>query len=195
VTPGASISVNGAIRLAVNIAMYVLCSNYKDDQVHAPFLMRRRAVEVSVMIRTWALSQDLSRPLALAAIALALFSLLLLGMELRRRWEKGLLVALTGICRHRPSRSFRIATGHGAVARKLGRAAGGSAGRPLAQSRFARRGRHSRQALVRALGQIRGAAGQARLRVLGFGQGPAVPWIRPRRTTRPPPSIRISAQH
>jgi hypothetical protein len=34
-----------AIRLAVNIAMYVLCSNYKDDQVHAPFLMRRRAVE------------------------------------------------------------------------------------------------------------------------------------------------------
>jgi hypothetical protein len=24
-------------RLAVNIAMYVLCSNYKGDQVHAPF--------------------------------------------------------------------------------------------------------------------------------------------------------------
>ena len=33
-----------AIRLAVNIAMYVLCSNYKDDQVHAPYLMRRRAL-------------------------------------------------------------------------------------------------------------------------------------------------------
>jgi hypothetical protein len=32
-----------ASRLAVNIAMYVLCSTYKDDQVHAPFLMRRRA--------------------------------------------------------------------------------------------------------------------------------------------------------
>ena len=32
-----------AIRLAINIAMYVLCSDYKDDQVHAPFLMRRRA--------------------------------------------------------------------------------------------------------------------------------------------------------
>ncbi|MDX2054364.1 MAG: DUF4159 domain-containing protein [Polyangiaceae bacterium] len=32
-----------AARLAVNIAMYVLCSDYKDDQVHAPFLMRRRA--------------------------------------------------------------------------------------------------------------------------------------------------------
>jgi hypothetical protein len=32
-----------AVRLAVNIAMYVLCSDYKDDQVHAPWLMRRRA--------------------------------------------------------------------------------------------------------------------------------------------------------
>jgi hypothetical protein len=31
-----------ALRLAVNIAMYVLCSDYKDDQVHAPWLMRRR---------------------------------------------------------------------------------------------------------------------------------------------------------
>lgn len=34
-----------AIRLAVNIAMYVLCSTYKDDQVHAPSLMRRRALD------------------------------------------------------------------------------------------------------------------------------------------------------
>jgi len=33
-----------AIRLAVNVAMYVLCSNYKDDQVHATWLMRRRAL-------------------------------------------------------------------------------------------------------------------------------------------------------
>lgn len=31
-----------AMRLAVNIAMYVLCSDYKDDQVHAEELMRRR---------------------------------------------------------------------------------------------------------------------------------------------------------
>lgn len=31
-----------AIRFSVNIAMYVLCSNYKDDQVHAQALMRRR---------------------------------------------------------------------------------------------------------------------------------------------------------
>lgn len=32
-----------ALRFAVNVAMYSLCSTYKDDQVHAPFLMRRRA--------------------------------------------------------------------------------------------------------------------------------------------------------
>jgi hypothetical protein len=46
VTPNGEEQRERAIRLAVNIAMYVLCSNYKDDQVHAPFLMRRRAVEL-----------------------------------------------------------------------------------------------------------------------------------------------------
>jgi len=46
VAPGGQIQRERAIRLAVNIAMYVLCSNYKDDQVHAPFLMRRRAIDV-----------------------------------------------------------------------------------------------------------------------------------------------------
>ncbi len=44
VVPGGDIQRERAIRLAVNIAMYSLCSNYKDDQVHAPFLMRRRAI-------------------------------------------------------------------------------------------------------------------------------------------------------
>ncbi len=42
--PGGDVQRERAIRLAVNIAMYVLCSNYKDDQVHAPFLMRRRVL-------------------------------------------------------------------------------------------------------------------------------------------------------
>ena len=31
-----------AIRFAVNVVMYALCLDYKDDQVHAPFIMRRR---------------------------------------------------------------------------------------------------------------------------------------------------------
>jgi hypothetical protein len=44
VVPGGEMQREHAIRLAVNIAMYVLCSNYKDDQVHAPYLMRRRAL-------------------------------------------------------------------------------------------------------------------------------------------------------
>jgi hypothetical protein len=44
VIPGGDTQRERAIRLAVNVAMYVLCSNYKDDQVHAPFLMRRRAL-------------------------------------------------------------------------------------------------------------------------------------------------------
>jgi hypothetical protein len=44
VVPGGDLQRERAIRLAVNIAMYVLCSNYKDDQVHAPFLMRKRAL-------------------------------------------------------------------------------------------------------------------------------------------------------
>ena len=44
VVPGGDSQRERAIRLAVNVAMYVLCSNYKDDQVHAPFLMRRRAL-------------------------------------------------------------------------------------------------------------------------------------------------------
>jgi hypothetical protein len=43
VLPGGEAQRERAVRLAVNIAMYVLCSNYKDDQVHAPYLMRRRA--------------------------------------------------------------------------------------------------------------------------------------------------------
>jgi hypothetical protein len=44
VVPGGDLQRERAVRLAVNVAMYVLCSNYKDDQVHAPFLMRRRAL-------------------------------------------------------------------------------------------------------------------------------------------------------
>lgn len=44
-TPGGEAQRDKAVRLAVNIAMFVLCSNYKDDQVHAPYLMRRRPSE------------------------------------------------------------------------------------------------------------------------------------------------------
>jgi len=41
VTPGGESQRELAIRLGVNAALYALCLDYKDDQVHAPFLMRR----------------------------------------------------------------------------------------------------------------------------------------------------------
>jgi hypothetical protein len=42
VEPAGSEQRERALRFAVNIAMYVLCSDYKDDVVHAPFLLQRR---------------------------------------------------------------------------------------------------------------------------------------------------------
>ncbi|MFO0616626.1 MAG: DUF4159 domain-containing protein [Polyangiaceae bacterium] len=42
VVPGGEEQREQAVRLAVNIALYVLCSNYKDDQVHAEQIMKRR---------------------------------------------------------------------------------------------------------------------------------------------------------
>ncbi len=43
VVPGGDRQRELAIRLGVNLVMYALCLDYKDDQVHAPFIMRRRA--------------------------------------------------------------------------------------------------------------------------------------------------------
>jgi hypothetical protein len=42
VVPGGEAQRERAIRLAVNLVLYALCTDYKDDQVHAPFIMRRR---------------------------------------------------------------------------------------------------------------------------------------------------------
>lgn len=42
VVPGGESQRERAIRLAVNVVLYALCTDYKDDQVHAPFIMRRR---------------------------------------------------------------------------------------------------------------------------------------------------------
>jgi hypothetical protein len=42
VVPGGEEQRERAIRLGVNVVMYSLCLDYKDDQVHAPFIMRRR---------------------------------------------------------------------------------------------------------------------------------------------------------
>ena len=43
VEPGGDLERERAIRLGVNVVLYALCLDYKDDQVHAPFIMRRRS--------------------------------------------------------------------------------------------------------------------------------------------------------
>lgn len=43
VVPGGDRQRELAIRFGVNVLMYALCLDYKDDQVHAPYIMRRRA--------------------------------------------------------------------------------------------------------------------------------------------------------
>lgn len=42
VTPGGDEQREQAVRFAVNLVLYALCLDYKDDQVHAPFILRRR---------------------------------------------------------------------------------------------------------------------------------------------------------
>jgi hypothetical protein len=41
--PGGEPQRETAFRLGVNIAMYALCTDYKDDAVHLPFILRRRS--------------------------------------------------------------------------------------------------------------------------------------------------------
>jgi len=42
-TPGGEAQRETAFRLGVNVAMYALCTDYKDDAVHLPFILRRRS--------------------------------------------------------------------------------------------------------------------------------------------------------
>jgi hypothetical protein len=45
VEPGGDVQREQAIRFAVNIALYALTTNYKDDAVHAPFILKRKATQ------------------------------------------------------------------------------------------------------------------------------------------------------
>ncbi|HET6438333.1 MAG TPA: DUF4159 domain-containing protein [Anaeromyxobacter sp.] len=42
-TPGGEAQRETAFRLGVNLCMYALCTDYKDDAVHLPFILRRRS--------------------------------------------------------------------------------------------------------------------------------------------------------
>ena len=44
VVPGGEGQREKAVRLGVNLAMYALCLDYKEDQVHIPFIMKRRRI-------------------------------------------------------------------------------------------------------------------------------------------------------
>ncbi|HXN81567.1 MAG TPA: DUF4159 domain-containing protein [Myxococcales bacterium] len=44
VTPGGEMQREKAIRLGVNTAMYAMCLDYKEDQVHIPFILKRRRI-------------------------------------------------------------------------------------------------------------------------------------------------------
>lgn len=46
VVPGGELQREQTFRLGVNLAMYALCLDYKSDQVHVPFIMRRRSWQV-----------------------------------------------------------------------------------------------------------------------------------------------------
>jgi hypothetical protein len=42
VTPGGERQREMAFRLGINLMMYAMCLDYKEDLVHAPFIMKRR---------------------------------------------------------------------------------------------------------------------------------------------------------
>jgi hypothetical protein len=44
VVPGGELQREKSVRLGVNVAMYALCLDYKEDQVHIPFIMKRRRI-------------------------------------------------------------------------------------------------------------------------------------------------------
>jgi hypothetical protein len=44
VSPGGEQQRERAVRLGVNLVMYAMCLDYKEDQVHIPFIMKRRRI-------------------------------------------------------------------------------------------------------------------------------------------------------
>jgi hypothetical protein len=128
------------------------------------------------MLKTWALSADLGRPFSYAAIALALVSLILLAIELRRRRGSGVLVAATGLVATAlltiaVLRPATVLSRGSMVGPRLIVLADRSRSLDLPGDEGSRR-----ETQVHALQKLKAAAGQARLRVLGFGEGAPVPW-------------------
>jgi hypothetical protein len=47
-TPGGELQRDAALRLGVNLVEYALCQDYKDDQVHIDYLLRKRKWKIDV---------------------------------------------------------------------------------------------------------------------------------------------------
>jgi uncharacterized membrane protein len=129
-----------------------------------------------MMVHSWTLSSDLSRALSYTAIVLALLSIGLLSVELQRRRGPGLWVALSGLV---ATASLTLAVLRPATVHSRGSLVGPRvlvlADRSRSLDLPGDQGTR-RETLAQALRQIKASAGQARLRVLGFGEGPAAPW-------------------
>src|SRR3954471_16301164 len=128
------------------------------------------------MTRSFTLSSDLGRFIAYLTVALAIASIVLLAVELRRRRSGGFSVAATGLL---ATLLLGLAVLRPATVLSRGSLVGPRVVVLADRSRsLDLPGDHGtrRDALVRSIQEIRKSAGQARLRVLGFGEGPAVAW-------------------
>jgi len=128
------------------------------------------------MVRSWLLSSDLGRPFAYIAIVLALASIVLLAFELQSRRSGGVMVAVSGL--------FATALLALAVLRPATVLSRGSLVGPRVLV-LADRSRSldlpgdegtRRETLALAVKKIKASSAGARLRILGFGEGPATPW-------------------
>ncbi len=129
-----------------------------------------------MMGQSLALTMDLSRPLAFVGLALGAWSLVLLLWELKRRRGAGLAIASTGMA---ATTLLVAAVLRPAVVKSRGSLVGPRvvvlADRSLSMDLPGDEGTR-RATLDAALVRLQSLSGQARMRVFGFGEGPAIPW-------------------
>jgi hypothetical protein len=129
-----------------------------------------------MMLEVLTLTADLGRPVVLVAIALGLAGIVLLAVELWRRGRGAPLIAMTGLAAtilllFAVLRPARITSRDHVVGPRVVVLLDRSRSMDLPGDEGTRN-----ETQKAALGRIQRAAGQARLRMLGFGEGPASPW-------------------
>jgi uncharacterized membrane protein len=129
-----------------------------------------------MMPHVFTLTADLGRPSVFVALALGVLGIVLLAVELRRRGRGAPLIAATGLVATAllvlaVLRPASVASRDSVVGPRIVVLADRSRSMELPGDEGTRR-----ETLDAALARIRASAGQARLRVLRFGEGPAKPW-------------------